>query len=150
MASVYNKFDAAVEWLCGPANVVGVGGTTAHRLGAYLSAVLPDSALHAVKADLPEISLGNGYTGPIPLVNASMRLAGGILQVEATSQLLTAVGGPIGPFQYLVLIDLDLAAIPLIAWFDYGVPITLFANESLQILVEGHAVGAVGELFRVS
>lgn len=147
MPAPYNKFDSGVACLCGDADVVGAGGSDAHMLVAYLSNTTP-LPTHVVQADLPSIPSGNGYAGKVDLLNQGSQV-GGLLTVRGQSFLITATGGPIGPFRYLVLADPAAAGTQLIAWFDYGAAITLFEDEGLRVLVESQPVGSLGVLFTV-
>ena len=55
--ATYNKFYAFVEALA-----EGVHDLQSNTLKVYLSNTTPNAATMAVKADLTEISAGNGYT----------------------------------------------------------------------------------------
>ena len=147
MAS-YNKFESWVEYLCGAADVVGSGGTTADMLDAYLSNTTPSASLDSVIADLAEIATGNGYTGPVALNNEGTR-SGGTLTVTAESFTVTA-SGSVGPFQYVVVMDDTVTNDPLVCWFDYGSAVTLAASETFSVLFNSAAVGADGTLFTVA
>lgn len=101
-------------------------------LEVYLSNVTPDPALDAVKADLAEIAIGNGYTGPIDTQNNATR-AGGTLSVTGVDIVVTAAGGSIGPFRYVVLFNQTAVGDPLIQSWDYGSAITLQDGETFTI-----------------
>ena len=147
--ATYNKFQSWVEYLCGAADLFGTGGSTADLLAGYLSNATPSASGDTVKADLAEISTGNGYSGPVALDNVGTR-SGGTLTVTAKSHTITASGGSVGPFQYYAVIDDTLAGDPLVNWFDYGSAITLAAGESFTVLFNAAAVGANGTLFTVA
>lgn len=147
--ATYNKFNSWVEYLCGAADVFGSGGTTADMLIAYLSNATPSASADTVKADLAEISTGNGYAGPVNLNNEGTRSTG-TLTVTAESFTVTASGGSVGPFQYVAVADDTLASDPLVSWFDYGSAVTLAAGETFQVLFNGAASGADGTLFTVA
>lgn len=92
----------------------------------------PNAASHSVKADLTEISAGNGYTaGGADTQNATSR-SGGTTTVTAVDIVTTASGGPIGPFRYVVAYNDTPAspADPLIEYWDYGSSITLADGET--------------------
>jgi hypothetical protein len=46
---------------------------------------------------------------------------------------LTASGGSVAAFRYVVVYDDTVANDPLVAWFDYGSSITLADTETLLI-----------------
>ncbi len=107
----------------------------ADTLKAYLSNTTPSASLDAVKADLPEISAGNGYTaGGVDIQNATSR-TGGTTSITAVDQTITAAGGPIGPFRYVpVYNDTPTSpADPIIGYLDYGSQITLADGEDFLL-----------------
>lgn len=91
-------------------------------------------ATNSVLANLTQIS----YT------NLSSRVLTGITWEHTTGtatmtvdspHVLTASGGAVAPFRYLVLYDDDPTspADPLIGWWDYGSDLTLADGETLTI-----------------
>jgi hypothetical protein len=125
----YVKFEKFVENLA-----KGVVNLETDAIKIYLSNATPNVASHTVKADIAEISTGNGYSGPID-VNASTSRSGGTESIAVDDQTITASGGSIGPFRYVILYDdtPTSPADPLIAYFDYGSSISLADGESLAI-----------------
>jgi hypothetical protein len=106
----------------------------ADTLRVYLSNTAPNVATHAVKADLAEISVGNGYTGPVDIQNTYTQ-SGGVGTLATVDVVITAAGGAIGPFRYAVIYnDTPTApADPLIGWYDYGSSLTLQDGESFTV-----------------
>jgi hypothetical protein len=104
---------------------------TDDTLRVYLSNVAPNAATMTVKADLAEISTGNGYAGAIDIENDGTA-SGGVVTVTAVDKTVTATG-PVGPFRYVVLFNDTPAGDPLIAWWDYGSAVTLADGEPLDI-----------------
>lgn len=106
----------------------------AHTLRCYLSNTAPNAATHAVKADLAEIATGFGYAGPVDTQNDASR-SGGTLSVTGVDFTVTAAGGSIGPFRYVVLYnDTPVSpADPLIQSWDYGSAVTLADGESFTV-----------------
>lgn len=143
--AAYNKINSWIEYLCGAADLFGTAGSTADMLIAYLSNAAPSASADSVKADLAEISTGNGYTGPVNLDNVGTR-SGGTLTVTAKSFTITA-SGAVGPFQYVAVADDTLASDPLVSWFDYGAPVTLANGETFAVLFNGATSGTNGTLF---
>ena len=129
MAS-FTKFEAFSEHLA-----EGVHDLNGDTLKVYLSNTAPDVASDAVKADLAEISAGNGYTsGGADVQNATSR-SGGTTSVTGTDVTFTASGGTVGPFRYAVLYNdtPSSPADPLIGYWDYGSAITLQDGESFVV-----------------
>jgi hypothetical protein len=128
----FNKFNQFVEDLAKK-----VHNLDTDSLKIYLSNATPDAALDAVKADLAEISAGNGYTagGVTPAHTSCTETAGVLKLVLADPAVITAAGGTIGPFRYAVLWNdtPTSPADPLIGWYDYGSSITLNDTETLTI-----------------
>jgi hypothetical protein len=126
--ATYNKFDIFVEDLAEK-----VHNLSADQIEIYLSNATPSASADAVKADLAEISTGSGYTGPQDTQNTGAQ-TGGVYTLTGTKIVITASGGPIGPFRYVVLFNTTAASDPLIAWWDYGVGgLTLADGETFSI-----------------
>ena len=127
MAS-FQKFNSFVEALA----------EGKHNLGSdTLKAVLTNSAplaTNTVKANITEIAAGNGYVagGPtIPVASSSQ--TGGTYSLVNTDTVITASGGSIGPFRYVVLYDDTATNDELIGFYDYGSSITLNDGETFTI-----------------
>jgi hypothetical protein len=100
-----------------------------------LSNTAPNVATHAVRADATEIAAGNGYTsGGVSIANVGSR-SGGTFTLAGSDVTITASGGSIGPFRYVVLYNdtPTSPADPLIAYWDYGSSITLADTEPFTI-----------------
>jgi hypothetical protein len=103
-------------------------------LKVYLSNTAPTVSTNAVKADLTEISAGNGYTaGGEDTQNATSR-SGGTTSVTGVDITWTATGS-VGPFRYAVLYNdtPTSPADPLIGYYDYGSSITLASGETFKV-----------------
>lgn len=127
MAS-FNKFEIFTEDLAKK-----VHNLHSDQLEVYLSNTTPDAAADAVKADLAEISTGNGYTGPQDTQNSVSR-SGGTTSVVGTDVVVTA-SGAVGPFRYVVLQNTTPTSPldPLIGWWDYGSSISLANGETFTV-----------------
>lgn len=88
---------------------------------------------NTVKADLTEISAGNGYTAGGTATTMTTSTASGTAKATGTDVVFTASGGSIGPARYAVLYNATTASNPLIAWWDYGSSITLADTETLTV-----------------
>lgn len=129
MAS-FNKFEAFTEHLAEKVHDLDLD-----TLKVYLSNDAPSASADAVKADLAEISAGNGYTaGGADAQNATSR-SGGTTSITGTDIVWTASGGNIGAFRYAVLYNdtPTSPADPLIGWWDYGSGITLASGETFTV-----------------
>jgi hypothetical protein len=98
-------------------------------LKIYLSNTTPDVAADAVKADLAEISAGNGYpAGGADVQNATSRTLG-VTSVTGVDVTLTA-SGAVGPYRYVVLYNDTATNDELIAYWDTGAPVTLSSGQT--------------------
>jgi hypothetical protein len=131
--ATYNKFEQFVQDLAEK-----VHDLSADQIEIYLSNALPDTNLDAVKADLAEIGTGSGYTGPQDTLNTGAE-ATGTYTLTGTKVVITASGGTVGPFQYVVLQNTTPAAPldPLIGWWDYGSALTLQDGETFSVKFNG-------------
>lgn len=127
--AAFNKFQQFVQDLCEK-----VHNLSSDQVEIYLSNATPSASLDAVKADLAEISTGNGYTGPQDTQNTGAE-ATGTYTLTGTKVVITASGGTIGPFQYVVLQNTTPTSPldPLIGWWDYGSALTLQNGESFSV-----------------
>jgi hypothetical protein len=125
--ATFNKFQDFAEQLGKGIHQLHAAG---HTLKIYLSNATPSASLDAVKADLAEISAGNGYTAGGEDTQNDYTESGGTGSCVGTDVTWTASGGTIGPFQYVVLYNDTAASDNLIGWWDYGSALTLNAGES--------------------
>ena len=126
-----------------------------HQVGTHvfkwaLTNAAPVAATGTVLADITQISNGGGYTGGAgggyvaDSVAASQ--SGATVTVTCTDEVITATGGAIGTFQYIVLYN-DTATSPadaLVGFLNYGSAVNLADTETLTI-----DVGASG-LFQIT
>lgn len=129
MAS-FNKFNAFVEYLA-----EGKMNLETDALKIVLTNTAPVAG-NSVFGDLTEISGGNGYTsGGVAVTVASSGQTSGTYKLVLDDLTITALGGPIGPFRYFVLVDTTPTTPnkPLVGWWDYGSAITLADGESIAV-----------------
>ena len=126
--ATFNKFNSFVEHLA-----EGVHNLGADTLKVLLTNTAPVAA-NSVKADLTEITAGNGYTagGATASITSSAQTSG-TYKLVLGDVVITASGGSIGPFRYAVLYNdtPTSPADPLIGWWDYGSALTLANGESI-------------------
>ena len=128
--ATYNKFQGFVGYLG-----TGVIDLNGDLFKVYLSNATPSASADDVKADLAEITNQNGYTAPVDIQNAYSE-ASGTGTMTAVDVVITASGGTVGPFQYVVIYDDTVASPvvdPLMCWFDYGSALTLQAGETFTV-----------------
>jgi len=129
MAS-FVKFHDFVEQL-------GKGGhqlhAAGHTLKCYLSNTAPDQSADTVKADLAEISAGNGYTAGGEDTQNDYTETTGTASCTGTDITWTASGGAIAQFRYVVLYNDTHASDALIGYWDYGSAVDLATGESFTV-----------------
>lgn len=127
--AAFNKFNSFVEAVAEKVHNLG-----ADTLKVMLTNTAP-VATDAVKADLTEISAGNGYTagGNTASVTSSAQTSGTYKLVLGDPATWTASGGSIGPFRYAVLYNDTATNKELIGFWDYGSAVTLAAGESFTV-----------------
>lgn len=130
--AAFNKFNSFVEALAEKVHNLG-----ADQLKAALSNTLP-VATNTVLANIAQITAANGYlAGGLSLTTASSAQTSGTYKLTINDATLTASGGAIGPFQYVVLYNDTAANDELIGWYDYGTALTLTSGNSFTIDFDG-------------
>lgn len=120
----YNKFDIFTFDL-----VNGNGSFDTNAFKVMLSNTAPTSS-NIGATDIVEISAGNGYTAGGPTVSVSSTQTGGVMTATAADVTITASGGSIGPFQYVVFYNDSRIGKPLIGWWDLGSATTIASGDS--------------------
>jgi hypothetical protein len=139
--STYIKYNCFAGDLAG--GLHDILGTTpnsdCHCLKIGLSNTVGDKATSmTVFTAVSEIGAGTGYTaGGLP-TGATTGLnsgtaASGTFTLTGTNQTWTATGGPMGPFQYVILYNYTSATKPLIACWDYASALTLQTGETFTV-----------------
>jgi len=128
MAS-YNKFQVFTKDL-----IEGKHNFASNTFKVMLTNTAPVNT-NGVKADLTEISAGNGYTAGGTTTTITSSTSSGVAKVTGTDVVFTASGGAIGPLRYAVIYNdtQTSPAKPLVAWWDYGSSITLNDTETLTV-----------------
>lgn len=126
MAS-FNKFNAFVEHVA-----EGVHNLGSNQLIVALTNTAP-TASNSVLADITQISYTNLSSRNITTTSSSQ--TGGLYKLILADLTLTASGGSVGPFRYIVIYNdtPTSPADPLIGYYDYTSSLTLANGESLTI-----------------
>ena len=126
--AAFNKFNSFVEAMAEKSHNLG-----SDTLRIMLCNTAP-VASNTVRANLTEISAGNGYTanGTSATISSSAQTSGTYKLVLA-DVVFTAGGGSIGPFRYPVLYNDTAANDELIGYWDYGSSITLADTETFTV-----------------
>jgi hypothetical protein len=145
--AAFNKFNVFVEDL---SNKVHKLMTTSDAIKVYLANTQP-VATNSVKANVAGITLQNGYTTE-PSVTPTGTRSGGTVTLQGVSHTITASGGTVGPFQFVVLYNdtPTSPADPLIGWWDRGAALTLQNGESFSIRYNDAAVGVAGDILTIA
>lgn len=123
--AAFNKFNAFAK------NVAeGVHNLASNQLRIALTNTAPVAA-NSVLADLTEISYTNLSARNV--TTSSSAQTGGVYKLTCADLVLSASGGSVGPFRYVVLYNDTAAGDPLIGWYDYGSSITLASGETLTV-----------------
>ena len=127
--AAFNKFNSFVEALAEKKHDLG-----ADTLKVLLCNTAP-LATNTLKANLTELTAGNGYTagGATASITSSTQTTGTYKLVLGDPATWTATGGSIGPFRYAVLYNDTATNDELIGWWDYGSSVTLATGESFAV-----------------
>lgn len=134
--AVATKFQDFSEQL-----IRGVHDWDAHTFKVMLTNTAP-VATNTVKADLTEISAGNGYTAGGSATTITVSETGGTTTVSGTEVVFTATGA-VGPFRYAVLLNDTAASKNLVQFWDYGSAVTLAAGETFTVRFNNTTPGTI-------
>jgi len=123
--SSYNKFQPFVEAVA----------EKKHNLGSdTLKVALTNTAPTAdndVLTDITEIAYT--YCSDRALTVSSSAQTSGTYKLVVADKTISASGGAVGPFRYVVIYNDTATNDDLICWFDYGSSITLADGESIVL-----------------
>ncbi len=130
-----NKFDCFSENVAEKVHALG----TDQLVVALCAAANAPIASNTVLANLTQASYTNCSTRNI--TNGTSAQTSGTYKLVLTDLTLTASGGSVGPFRYIVIYNdtPTSPADPLIGWYDYGSDLTLANGETLLIDFDGSA-----------
>lgn len=121
----FNKFNSFSEALAEKVHNLG-----SDQLTVALTNTAP-VATNTVLANITEITYTNCSTRNITTVSSTQ--SSGTYTLVLTDLVLTASGGSVGPFRYVVVYNNTATNKELIGWVDYGSSITLADTETLTI-----------------
>ncbi len=122
--ATYNKFQAWVDYL-----TEGVNCSSDQFVVALTNSA--PVATNSILTDITQITYTN--LSSRNLTTASSSQTTGTYSLVVNDLTLTASGGSVGPFRYVVVYDDTVANDPLVSWYDYGSSITLADTETLLI-----------------
>lgn len=100
------------------------------QLRVYLSNAAPNVTTNAVKADLAEITTGNGYAGSIAVTTTASSQTGGTYSLAVTLNSTITATGAVGPYRYIVLFNDTATNKELIGYWDIGSALTLASGDT--------------------
>ena len=119
-----NKFESWAEYMPEGVNMATDQFTVALTNTAPV-------ATNTVLADITQISYTNCSSRNITTTSSSQ--TGGVYNLVLQDLTLTASGGSVGPFRYVVIYDSTVSGSPLLGWVDYGSSITMTDTQTLLI-----------------
>ena len=127
--ATYNKFNDFTEQL----------NRGSHNFGSNVYKVMltnsAPTAANAAKADITEITAGNGYTAGGNTTTITASETSGTTTISGTAVTFSATGA-MATFRYAVLYN-DTTSTPvnkpLVAWWDYGAGVSLVNGENFTV-----------------
>lgn len=132
MAS-FNKFNSFVEAIAEKVHNLGSDSLVVALCAAANAPVATNTQL----SDLTQASYTNCSSRALT-VSASSQ-SSGTYKLVINDLVLTASGGTVGPFRYVVIYNDTATNDELIGYYDYGSDITLASGETLTIDFDGSA-----------
>ena len=123
--ATYNKFNALSEALAEKKHDLG-----SDQLKVALTNTEP-SATDSTLTDITEIDYTNCSSRDLTTNSSSQ--SSGTYTLEVADLTLSASGGTVGPFQYVVLYNDTASNDELIGYYDYGTEVTLNDGDSFEI-----------------
>ena len=125
--AVFNKFNSFVEAVAEKAHNLGSDTLTV----ALCAAANAPVATNTVLANLTEAAYT--YCSTRSITTSTSAQTSGTYKLVLADLTLTASGGVVGPFRYVVIYNDSATNDELIGWYDYGSDITLADTETLLI-----------------
>lgn len=128
--ATFTKFNTFIEALAEKVHNLG-----SDQLVVALTNVAPTAATDDQLADITQVDYT--YCSSRNITTAASAQTSGTYKLTLTDLVLTASGGTVGPFRYIVVYNDTATGDELVAYFDYGSSITLAAGETLTIDFDG-------------
>lgn len=125
--ATFNKFNSFVEALAEKVHNLGSDTLTV----ALIAAANPPVATNTQLSNLTQISYTNLSSRVLSNVTSSQ--TGGTYTLDANDLVLTASGGSVATFRYVVIYNDTATNDELIGYADYGSDVTLADGESFTI-----------------
>lgn len=131
--AAFNKFNQFVEDLAEKVHNLGADALVL----ALCAAANAPVATNSVLANLTQISYTNLSSRAV--TTSSSAQASGTYKLTLADLVLTASGGSVAAFRYVVLYNdtPTSPADPLVGWYDYGSDLTLANGETLTVDFDG-------------
>ena len=129
--ATYNKSQSFVEKVAEKVHNLGADTLTV----ALCAAANAPVATNNVLGDLTQISYTN--LSSRALTTATSTHTTGTYKLVINDLTLTASGGAVAAFRYIVIYNDTAASDDLICWFDYGSALTLADGETLTLDFDG-------------
>lgn len=125
--ATFNKFNSFVEALAEKLHNLGSDTLTV----ALTAAAAAPVATNTVLANLTQVAYTNCSARAITTTTSAQTT--GTYKLVLADLVLTASGGTVGPFRYVVIYNDTALNDELIGWYDYGSDITLASGETFTI-----------------
>ena len=112
-----------------------------HNLGSdTITVALTNTAPNATDATLSQITqISYTNCSSRALTTSASSQTSGTYKLVIDDLVLTASGGSVGPFRYVVIYNDTAASDQLICYFDYGSSITVASGETFTLNFDGSA-----------
>ena len=125
--SSFSKFNSFVEAEAEKVHNLGSDALTVAMTNAANAPVAGNTVL----ANLTQIDYTNCSARTLTVTTSAQ--SAGTYTLDANNLVLTATGGALPAFRYVVLYNDTATNDELIGWYDYGSDLTLAENETLTI-----------------
>lgn len=130
--ATYNKFESFVEAVAHKKHNLNTNALGGDQLTiALCNAANPPVVGNSVLGDLTVIAYTNLSTRDLTVTGSAQ--SSGKFKITVTDTTLTASGGAVAPFQYLVVYNETATNDELICWFDYLSDLILADGEYLDV-----------------